>query len=163
MQTSDLLAVFQDGASHDIGNVDAKDASAGVQLVQHVQQHRHHAGSADWCVLHSHSLANTSSNHPTSIGEGQSNSPDLGGALTNPADQLPSLFGNSRFLREYPYSLPGFVIGGIAWTALLANAFFTKETLKRKTAGGATNEAKPMSTWEVLRAPGVGTVLMLYL
>ncbi|KAK8227246.1 MFS transporter, partial [Phyllosticta capitalensis] len=88
--------------------------------------------------------------------------PLIGGALTNPADQLPSLFGNSRFLREYPYSLPGFVIGGIAWTALLANAFFTKETLKRKTAGGATNEAKPMSTWEVLRAPGVGTVLMLY-
>ncbi|KAK7533066.1 major facilitator superfamily domain-containing protein [Phyllosticta citribraziliensis] len=87
--------------------------------------------------------------------------PLIGGALSNPAEQLPSVFGNNQFLKDYPYCLPGFAIGGIAWTALLANAFFTKETLKRKTRGSSSS-AKPMSTWEVLCAPGVGMVLVIY-
>ncbi|KAK7513035.1 major facilitator superfamily domain-containing protein [Phyllosticta citriasiana] len=87
--------------------------------------------------------------------------PLIGGALSNPAEQLPSVFGNSRFLKDHPYCLPGFVIGGIAWTALLANASFTKETLKRKSSG-SSSFSKPMSMWEVLCAPGVGMVLFLY-
>ena len=34
------------------------------------------------------------------------NRPIIGGALSSPAERFPNLFGNSKFLKEYPYFLP---------------------------------------------------------
>lgn len=51
----------------------------------------------------------------------------LGGALSRPADQYPSVFGNIQFFKDYPYALPTFVTGSIGATACIVSAFFIKE------------------------------------
>jgi MFS family permease len=88
--------------------------------------------------------------------------PLIGGALSKPTEQYPRLFGKNRFFTDYPYALPTFFTGGVAASATLVNLFFLKETLNRKgdTKPGAKNE--PMSTLEVIKAPGVLPVLGIY-
>ncbi|KAF7563994.1 hypothetical protein G7046_g122 [Stylonectria norvegica] len=95
--------------------------------------------------------------------------PILGGALADPAAQYPKAFKGLEFFETYPYALPGFVTGIISATGALTTALFLEETLK-KDGSGSSNEASaeappapaPLSTWELLRAPGVGVVLWVY-
>lgn len=57
--------------------------------------------------------------------------PIIGGALARPADQFPSLFGNSQFLKDYPYFLPCAIpvtFTVVAWTITF---LFLKETVKQ--------------------------------
>lgn len=88
--------------------------------------------------------------------------PLVGGALSKPAEQYPRLFGRNRFLTEYPYALPTFFTGAVAASAALLSLFLLNETLNRKvdTTPGAKNE--PMSTWELIKAPGVLAVLGIF-
>ncbi|RDW57042.1 hypothetical protein BP6252_13914 [Coleophoma cylindrospora] len=81
--------------------------------------------------------------------------PLLGGLLCNPADQYPYLFGNFQFLRDYPYALPTFATGLFG-----ASAVFLA-TISKSSGDKASTDPK-MSTWELLKAPGVSMVLYLY-
>jgi len=57
----------------------------------------------------------------------------IGGYLSRPAEQYPNMFGNSEFLKKYPYILACAVpaiFSAICWLAIL---FFLKETVKNPT------------------------------
>lgn len=87
--------------------------------------------------------------------------PFIGGALATPATQYPDVFGNVQFFKDYPYVLANMVAGAISLTAMLVTVFFIKETLTGVKEG--VKPPKPMSTWELLRSPGVAFVLFLYI
>ncbi|KAH8816962.1 MFS transporter [Xylogone sp. PMI_703] len=86
--------------------------------------------------------------------------PLLGGVLAEPATQYPSLFGKVKFLRDFPYALPTLCTGTIALSTAVTSALFIKETLDRK-AQKNTNQSPAMSTTEILKYPGVATVLFI--
>jgi MFS family permease len=96
--------------------------------------------------------------------------PLLGGALANPAEQYPRLFGNIQFFKDYPYALPSFAIAFIGLTAVITSAFFIEETLQKKPSPSTSNgtvesgplkPAKP-SIWALIKAPGVGLALYAF-
>lgn len=96
--------------------------------------------------------------------------PFIGGLLSEPAKQYRGVFGNVKFFRDYPYALSNIVTGGFALSAALLCALFLKETLHKPedegngdaTSADAANKKKPLSSWELLRSPGVGPVLFMY-
>lgn len=98
--------------------------------------------------------------------------PLLGGALANPADQYPGIFGGIRFFENYPYALSSWVVALVGATAALSSALFVDETLKKDPAAAehdgveAASEAPAhsddLSAWQLLKAPGVGTVIFIY-
>ncbi|RSM13122.1 hypothetical protein CEP52_002072 [Fusarium oligoseptatum] len=93
--------------------------------------------------------------------------PIIGGVLANPATQYPGSFGKNKFFLEYPYALPGFVTGVISATSALTSALFLKETLKKRGTDELshreiTSSKPPLSTWQLLKAPGVSIVLWVY-
>lgn len=91
--------------------------------------------------------------------------PILGGVLAEPAHQYPRVFKNLQFFEDYPYALPGFVTGFISATSALSSALLLKETLKANktdSRNNATPSEPPLSTWELLKYPGVGIVLWSY-
>jgi MFS family permease len=101
--------------------------------------------------------------------------PLIGGALAVPASLYPGIFGDMPFFREYPYALPSFAVGLVGLTAVVTTALFVEETLKRRPGkardcdedgtaalGTASDEPEPMSTWELLQAPGVAKALYVY-
>ncbi|KAJ6096263.1 hypothetical protein N7486_007009 [Penicillium sp. IBT 16267x] len=98
--------------------------------------------------------------------------PLLGGALANPADLYPVIFGGIRFFEDYPYALSSWVVALVGATAALSSALFVDETLKKEPAAAdrdgedATSEAPTqsgdLSAWQLLKAPGVGTVIFIY-
>ena len=53
--------------------------------------------------------------------------PIIGGALSNPVERFPNLFGNSKFLKEYPYFLPCAVPATYTVAAWLVACIFLKE------------------------------------
>ncbi|BGO90910.1 hypothetical protein NBRC10512_002338 [Rhodotorula toruloides] len=56
--------------------------------------------------------------------------PLLGGYLSHPADNFPSLFGHSTFFRNNPYALPCFVGALFPFLGALVGLFFLEESLK---------------------------------
>jgi len=87
--------------------------------------------------------------------------PLIGGALESPADKFTSTFGKTQFWHDYPYSLPNIVVSVIALSAAITTMLFVKETLhihgdRKKTA------KSNMSTWELVKYPGVMRVLVVY-
>ncbi|KFG84622.1 hypothetical protein MANI_020009 [Metarhizium anisopliae] len=95
--------------------------------------------------------------------------PIIGGALADPANQYPGLFGGIGFFENYPYALPGLVVGAISVTAALTSMFFLEETLNtNETLGESLNsnsedpDASKMTIWQLIKAPGVGVVLWIY-
>ncbi|KAJ3411113.1 hypothetical protein HDV05_002722 [Chytridiales sp. JEL 0842] len=54
--------------------------------------------------------------------------PMLGGLLTNPAQNFPSLFGNCVFLKENPYFLPCFLSACVSMTGFVIGFFYLEET-----------------------------------
>ncbi|KAF4634379.1 hypothetical protein G7Y89_g3719 [Cudoniella acicularis] len=87
--------------------------------------------------------------------------PLLGGGLSNPADQYPKIFGQIAFFKQYPYALSTFATGSMGAIAAIICGLFIKETLVRKDKNEAAG-APPMKTWELIKTPGVPTVLFLY-
>jgi hypothetical protein len=84
-----------------------------------------------------------------------------GGGLERPASKFPSTFGKFQFWHDYPYALPNIVTSVIALSAAITTMLFVKETLhihrsNAKTAGPS------MSTWELIKYPGVTPVLLIY-
>ncbi|MCJ1393522.1 hypothetical protein MMC18_006397 [Xylographa bjoerkii] len=58
--------------------------------------------------------------------------PAFGGFLANAATKYPTLFGNSQFLRMYPYALPNLAAGGLFAVTITVCALFFRETLDSK-------------------------------
>ncbi|KIM84184.1 hypothetical protein PILCRDRAFT_401840 [Piloderma croceum F 1598] len=55
--------------------------------------------------------------------------PLIGGSLSKPAERFPGLFGDSDFLKTYPYFLPCAVPATFTLVAWLVTFFFLKETV----------------------------------
>ncbi|KAK2589465.1 hypothetical protein QQS21_012856 [Conoideocrella luteorostrata] len=100
--------------------------------------------------------------------------PIIGGALADPVSQYPSVFAGNAFFENYPYALPGFVVGAISASGALTSIFFLEETLSTDNPVPANrdneqtacepeehNDSK-MTIWQLVRAPGVATVLWIY-
>ncbi|KAF4875417.1 Efflux pump azaK [Colletotrichum siamense] len=92
--------------------------------------------------------------------------PLLGGALANPAQQYPGVFGGVQFFLDYPYALSSFVVGFIGLTAALTSSLFLEETLKKEHHAGGDGPGGPKkdnrSILEIVKSPGVGIVLYTY-
>ncbi|KAK5164294.1 uncharacterized protein LTR77_009989 [Saxophila tyrrhenica] len=88
--------------------------------------------------------------------------PLIGGGLANPAEVFPSVFGHIRFFQDYPYALATFTAGAVVLLPALISFFIIEETLKRKLPNEQSAPAPPLSTWEVLKSPGVPTVLYIF-
>ncbi|ESK95843.1 member of major facilitator superfamily multidrug- dha1 sub-family [Moniliophthora roreri MCA 2997] len=56
--------------------------------------------------------------------------PIIGGALSRPADQYPEIFGQSEFLKKYPYFLPCAVPATFSAIAWIVTFLFLKETVR---------------------------------
>jgi MFS family permease len=97
--------------------------------------------------------------------------PLLGGALADPVRQYPGVFGAVRFFQNYPYALSSLVVALVGATAAISSACFVQETLEKDpeaTDGDeeATSDAPVqrgnLSTWQLLKSPGVGMVIYTY-
>lgn len=58
--------------------------------------------------------------------------PAFGGLFAKPAEQFPSLFGNSEFLKAYPFALPNILGSIIFLISVTTGTLFLKETLASK-------------------------------
>ncbi|POY73727.1 hypothetical protein BMF94_3265 [Rhodotorula taiwanensis] len=56
--------------------------------------------------------------------------PLLGGYLSHPVEQFPSIFGHSEFFRANPYALPCFIGALFPFCGAVLGIFFLEETLK---------------------------------
>ncbi|KAI0427123.1 major facilitator superfamily transporter [Xylaria sp. FL1042] len=93
--------------------------------------------------------------------------PLVGGALADPVHQYPGVFKHIRFLEKFPYALSSIVVSIIGLTAVVTSALFIEETLVRENkpddeSAATTPRLHPNSTWDLLKAPGVGIVLYNY-
>ena len=82
--------------------------------------------------------------------------------MADPVHQFPGIFGENKFFTRFPYVLPTVVAGMIGLTASIICAILIKETLVRDKESGAAKNSSPMSTWEILKSPGVAPVLYIY-
>ncbi|KAH7107207.1 MFS general substrate transporter [Auriculariales sp. MPI-PUGE-AT-0066] len=97
----------------------------------------------------------------------------LGGCLSEPATRLPSVFGESKILAEFPFLLPSLVAYILAMVSVLIGFIWMKETLPRKqrqadngsvkTAADVAPEPTCVSAWTLLTDPIVQSVLAPYL
>lgn len=88
--------------------------------------------------------------------------PLIGGALAKPVEQYPRLFGGNNFLTNYPYALPTLFTGAVAASATILSFFLLKETLNAKLDTETGVKDSPMSTWDIVKAPGVLPVLYIF-
>ncbi|KAL7934960.1 major facilitator superfamily domain-containing protein [Trichoderma chlorosporum] len=92
--------------------------------------------------------------------------PMIGGALAEPVDQFPGLFGGIRLLEEYPYILTGAILTFFNVISVVSCILWLEETLEPEAAPSSTAgpAARPhrLSTWELLKAPGVAIVIWVY-
>jgi MFS family permease len=93
--------------------------------------------------------------------------PLIGGALADPARQYPGVFGNVQLFLDYPYLLPSLTVGAIGLSAVVVTVLFVEETLVKDQKGSSREESgvrkpKPLSTWELVRSPGIPIVLYVY-
>ncbi|SMR64379.1 unnamed protein product [Zymoseptoria tritici ST99CH_3D1] len=88
--------------------------------------------------------------------------PLVGGGLANPTKLYPGTFGGVQFFEDYPYFLATFVAGLVCLTSALSSLFFLNETLKTASASDDSKPAPPLTTTEVLNAPGVKMVLYIF-
>ncbi|KAL9485256.1 hypothetical protein ACSS6W_004045 [Trichoderma asperelloides] len=93
--------------------------------------------------------------------------PLIGGALADPAAQFPGVFGGIKLLEDYPYILVGAAITACSVFSIALSVFYLEETLgpeSTTTSAGVSAPARPqrLSTFELLKAPGVGIVIWVY-
>ncbi|GAB1310791.1 Efflux pump azaK [Madurella fahalii] len=92
--------------------------------------------------------------------------PLIGGVFADPAREYHGVFGNVQLFIEYPYLLPSLVVGAMGLSAVVVTALFVEETLVKRPGGGSEESAatnpEPLSTWELVKSPGVPVVLYSY-
>ncbi|KAI9646584.1 hypothetical protein NHQ30_004579 [Ciborinia camelliae] len=87
--------------------------------------------------------------------------PLIGGALSEPAKQYPSLFSGIKFFEEFPFALPTICTGLFALSAAFVATFLVKETLGKKTYQ-KVGAHDGMTTRELLKFPGVARCVYIY-
>ncbi|RDA82817.1 hypothetical protein CP532_6090 [Ophiocordyceps camponoti-leonardi (nom. inval.)] len=86
--------------------------------------------------------------------------PLVGGALAEPARNMPALFGGVDLFVEHPYLLSGLAVTVIIAVAAIASALGLEETLDSKTVG---REAPPtLSMRQLVSSRGVVAALAIY-
>ncbi|PFH63207.1 hypothetical protein XA68_16646 [Ophiocordyceps unilateralis] len=85
--------------------------------------------------------------------------PLVGGALAEPAKNMPGLFGGVGLFVEHPYVLSGLAVSVIIAVAALASAVGLEETLNRKEM---SREETNLSMRQLVAAPGVAAALGIY-
>lgn len=95
--------------------------------------------------------------------------PIIGALLADPVQQYPSLFGGIEFFENYPFALPGLVVGAISASGALTSMLFLEETLNsdepatdNSNGHSENHDAPKMTVWQLMKAPGVGAVLWIY-
>ncbi|KAI9706174.1 MAG: hypothetical protein M1820_004935 [Bogoriella megaspora] len=88
--------------------------------------------------------------------------PFLGGGLSEPAKQYPKVFGGVKLWEQYPYALPTIASGALGLSAAILTTVFAKETLVKKGKSKDSNKDPTVSTWQIIKSPGVGIVLWIY-
>lgn len=98
--------------------------------------------------------------------------PLLGGALADPVRQYPGAFGSIHFFKNYPYALSSLVVALVGLTAAISSALFIQETLKKEPpviqddgeeiASAVPTRSGNLTTWQLLKSPGVGMVIYAY-
>ncbi|ORY01402.1 MFS general substrate transporter [Basidiobolus meristosporus CBS 931.73] len=83
---------------------------------------------------------------PLVWGVGSIVGPILGGLLSQPAEQYPSLFGQYEFFHTYPYFLPCFVSSMISLMGLILAFFYLEESLDAKARNPGLSERTPLLT-----------------
>ncbi|KAJ7617228.1 MFS transporter [Roridomyces roridus] len=83
--------------------------------------------------------------------------PLIGGSLSEPTVNYPSVFGHIHLFEKYPYLLPTLFTGGFSASAAILCAFFVRQTDKKS----FNSTSPPMSTWQLLQSPGIAAVLSL--
>ncbi|KAH8812987.1 major facilitator superfamily domain-containing protein [Xylogone sp. PMI_703] len=58
--------------------------------------------------------------------------PSFGGFFAKPAENIPGLFGKSKFLKKFPFVLPNLVTSAFFLVGLTVGVLFLKETLETK-------------------------------
>ncbi|EIN04032.1 member of major facilitator multidrug-resistance DHA1 sub-family [Punctularia strigosozonata HHB-11173 SS5] len=81
-------------------------------------------------LMDSGNLAQAYAYMPIAWSTGGTLGPIIGGVLSRPAERFPSVFGNSDFLKEYPYFLPCAVPATFSVLAWLVTLLFLKETVR---------------------------------
>ncbi|KAF8920738.1 major facilitator superfamily domain-containing protein [Mucidula mucida] len=81
---------------------------------------------------------------PISWSTGAVLGPIIGGALSRPAEQFPDLFGNSEFLKEYPYFLPCAIPATFSAIAWVVTYLYLKETARNTTSIHDKEKALPL-------------------
>lgn len=81
--------------------------------------------------------------------------------MANPSKEFPGIFGGIPFFERYPYALATFVASAVIMASAISTFFFVDETLKPKVAAGEADHEPPMTTWQVIKTPGVAMVLFL--
>ncbi|KAI0787899.1 MFS general substrate transporter [Fomes fomentarius] len=77
---------------------------------------------------------------PIAWSTGATLGPVIGGTLSRPAEHYPSVFGDSEFMKKYPYFLACSIPATFSVIACFVTLFFLKETVK-----------KPLSIGQLLR------------
>jgi MFS family permease len=96
--------------------------------------------------------------------------PIIGGTLADPTESFPGLFGGIRILEEYPYILAGAVITFFSLISIILSILYLEETLEPEaptttttgTPSAPTARSQRLSTFELLKAPGVAIVIWVY-
>ncbi|EJT97726.1 MFS general substrate transporter [Dacryopinax primogenitus] len=105
--------------------------------------------------------------------------PSIGGLLSRPAGNFPSVFGGVQFWEKYPYFLPCLCSAGITGVSILTALFFLKETHPDKARHTQLPKAvqasystippepdteypipPPPTRWEILCSPAIPTVFL---
>ncbi|KZO91658.1 MFS general substrate transporter [Calocera viscosa TUFC12733] len=90
--------------------------------------------------------------------------PLIGGALSKPCEQYPSIFGQLTLFVDYPYLLPCIAAGAMSGVGALLSVFFLHET--RPLRDGKTHDhavqIDPPPIREILAAPGVIPVIIIF-
>ncbi|KFH40553.1 peptide/nitrate transporter-like protein [Hapsidospora chrysogenum ATCC 11550] len=91
--------------------------------------------------------------------------PMIGGALADPSQQYPSLFGDSQWLKDNPYALSGIVVGAISAGIALSSVFWLRGTQPTidNAAAGKTAPSQLSSLRRLVSSPGVPITLGVYL
>ncbi|KAH9220683.1 major facilitator superfamily domain-containing protein [Leptodontidium sp. 2 PMI_412] len=58
--------------------------------------------------------------------------PSFGGFFAKPAENLPALFGNNKFLTKFPFALPNLIASVLFLLGITTGILFLKETLETK-------------------------------
>lgn len=101
-----------------------------------------------------------------------------GGGLESPAEKFGSTVGKLAFFHKFPYVLPNMVISAIALISAFTTILFVNEVNQSSLAarrihiliihqtlhihrGNKETAGPPLSTWQLLKSPGVARVLVI--